>query len=163
MSPRFILSKMVTRVKRQRETRRGLIRATTTTRATGRLKWFLGNATNRATRKECTIWKCKHGLNNQKAKAKDNFVAMINDQINIVQSDNDWWVDSGASKHVCKDRSFFKTLVSVEDGKVLYMGNTSTVDVKGIGQVELVFTFGKILNLNDVYFVPEVRKFLVFF
>ena len=47
---------------------------------------------------------------------------MINDQINIVQSDNDWWVDSGASKHVCKDRSLFKTLVPVEDGKVLYMG-----------------------------------------
>ena len=33
-----------------RETRRGLIR-TTTTRATRRLKWFVGNATNRATRK----------------------------------------------------------------------------------------------------------------
>ena len=58
---------------------------------------------------------------------------MINDQINIVQSDNDWWVDSDASKHVCKDRSLFRTLVPVEDEKVLYMGNTSTVVVKGIG------------------------------
>ena len=62
-------------------------------------------------KRDCTIWKRKHGLNNQKAKAKDNFVTVINDQINIVQSDNDWWVDLGDSKHVCKDRSFFKTLV----------------------------------------------------
>jgi len=61
------------------------------------------------------------------------------------------------SKHVCKDRTFFRTLVTVEDGKVLYMGNTSTVDVKEIGQVELVFTCGKTLTLNDVYFVLEVR------
>jgi len=96
-------------------------------------------------KRDCTIWKCKHGLNNQKAKAKDIFVVMIFDQINVVQSDNDWWVDSGASEHVCKDRSFFKTLVPAEDGKVVYMGTTSTVDVKGIGQVELVFTFGKLL------------------
>jgi len=100
-------------------------------------------------------------LNNENAKTKDNCVAMINDQINIVQSDNDWWVDSGASKHVCKDRSLFKTLVLVEDGKVLYMANTSIVDVKGIGQVELVFTFRKTLTLNDVFYVPEVRKTLV--
>jgi len=57
-------------------------------------------------------------LNNQKAKTKDNFVAMINDQINIVESDNDWWVDSGASKHMGKYRSLFKTLVPVEDRKV---------------------------------------------
>ena len=41
------------------------------------------------------------------------------------------------------------------------MGNISTVDVKGIGQVELVFTFGKTLTLNNVYYVPEVRKNLV--
>jgi len=44
---------------------------------------------------------------------------------------------------------------------VLYMGNTSTVDVKGIGQVELAFTSVKSLTLNDAFFVPEVRKNLV--
>ena len=109
-------------------------------------------------KRDCTIWKRKYGLNNQKAKTKESFVAMINDQINIVQSDNDWWVDSGASKHICKDRSLFKNLVPVEEGKVLYMGNSSTVAVKGIGQVELVFTSGKTLTLNDVFYVPEVRK-----
>jgi len=42
------------------------------------------------------------------------------------------------------------------------MGNASTVNIKEISQVELVFTSGKTLTLNDVYFVPEVRKNLVF-
>ena len=41
-------------------------------------------------KRDCIIWKHKHGSNNQKAKTKDNFVAMIFDQINIVQNDNDW-------------------------------------------------------------------------
>ena len=59
---------------------------------------------------------------------------------------------------MCKDCSFFKTLVPAEDGKVLFMGNTSTIDVKGIGQVELVFTSDKTLMLNEVYYAPEVRK-----
>jgi len=42
------------------------------------------------------------------------------------------------------------------------MGNTSTVEVKGIGQVELVFTSKKILILNDVFYAPEMRKNLIF-
>ena len=88
-------------------------------------------------------------------------MAMIFDQINVVQSDNGWWVDSGAAKHVCKDRSFFKTLIPAEDGRVLYMGSTLTVDVKGIGQVELVFTFDKTLVLNSIYYALDVRTNLV--
>ena len=54
-------------------------------------------------KRDCTIWKHKHGLNNQKAKTKDNFTAMIIGQINIVQSDNNCWDDLVASKHVCKE------------------------------------------------------------
>ncbi|GJS23362.1 zinc finger, CCHC-type containing protein [Tanacetum coccineum] len=33
-----------------------------------------------------------------------------------------WWIDSGATTHVCKDRLWFKTYEPVEDGSVLYMG-----------------------------------------
>jgi len=45
--------------------------------------------------------------------------------------------------------------------KLLYMGDTSTVEVKVIGQVDLVFTSGKTLNLDDVFYTPKVRKNLV--
>ncbi|GJZ22851.1 zinc finger, CCHC-type containing protein [Tanacetum coccineum] len=34
-----------------------------------------------------------------------------------------WWIDSGATTHVCKDRCWFKTYEPVEDGSVLYMGD----------------------------------------
>jgi len=72
-------------------------------------------------KRDCAIWNWKYELNNQNAKTKDSFVAMVFDQINADQSDNDWWVNLGASKHVCKDRSFFWNLGSIEHGKVLYI------------------------------------------
>jgi len=87
-------------------------------------------------------------LNNQKAETNDNFLAMILDQINVIQSDNDCRVIS-AFKHVCKDRSF-KTFMPIEDVKVLYINNTSFVNVKGVGQVESFFTSSKTLILNDI-------------
>lgn len=49
----------------------------------------------------------------------------------------------------------------MDDGSVLYMGNSSTAIVKGKGNVQLEFTSGKTLTLTDVYHVPEVRKNLV--
>ena len=75
--------------------------------------------------------------------------------------DDSWWIDSGASRHVCKDRHFFKSFEELEDGPILYMGNDSTVKAKGIGQVELLLTSGKTITLRDVVFVPEGRKNLV--
>ncbi|GJT90670.1 zinc finger, CCHC-type containing protein [Tanacetum coccineum] len=47
------------------------------------------------------------------------------------------WVDSGATVHVCKDRCWFKTYESLNDGSILYMGNKSTALVHGCGCVDL--------------------------
>ncbi|GJU56589.1 hypothetical protein Tco_1230303 [Tanacetum coccineum] len=45
----------------------------------------------------------------------------------FVQDDNvAWWVDSGATVHVCKDRCCFKTYESLNDGSILHMENEST-------------------------------------
>ena len=49
----------------------------------------------------------------------------------------------------------------IEDDTILYMGNSSTTKVMGIGKVELKFTSGKALTLTNVYYVPEIRKNLV--
>ncbi|KAH9780112.1 CCHC-type domain-containing protein [Citrus sinensis] len=99
-------------------------------------------------------------LKKQKEVSNTNFVAMIS-EINVFEDDNAWWIDSGATKHVCKDRSLFKSYKAMDDGSVLYMGNSSTAIVKGKGNVQLEFTSGKTLTLTDVYHVPEVRKNLV--
>ncbi|GJS63364.1 zinc finger, CCHC-type containing protein [Tanacetum coccineum] len=48
-----------------------------------------------------------------------------------------WWVDSGAIVHVCKDRCWFKTYESLNNGSILHMGNESTALVHGRGCVDL--------------------------
>nr|GEV01052.1 zinc finger, CCHC-type [Tanacetum cinerariifolium] len=44
-----------------------------------------------------------------------------------------WWIDSGATTHVCKDHCWFKTYEPVEDMSVLYMGDDHFAPVHGKG------------------------------
>nr|GEY26650.1 zinc finger, CCHC-type [Tanacetum cinerariifolium] len=56
-----------------------------------------------------------------------------------VDDDVAWWVDSGETVHVCKDRCWFKTYESLNDGSILHMRNESTALVHGRGCVDLRF------------------------
>lgn len=50
----------------------------------------------------------------------------------------------------------------VEDGSILYIKCSFTIHVKGEKIIELEFISGMIPTLNDIYYVPEVRKNLMF-
>jgi len=49
----------------------------------------------------------------------------------------------------------------VPDGEHVFIGNVATAEVMGKGKVLLKFTFGKSLCLNNVLFVPSLRRNLV--
>nr|GEW68070.1 zinc finger, CCHC-type [Tanacetum cinerariifolium] len=68
------------------------------------------------------------------------------------------WVDSGATVHVCKDRCWFKTYESLNDGSILYMGNESTALVHRRGCVDLS-------DLCDLQATPSLgnKKYFVIF
>ncbi|KAI5386355.1 hypothetical protein KIW84_072762 [Lathyrus oleraceus] len=86
----------------------------------------------------------------------------LNSEAFYVQDDAiAWWIDSGATTHVCKDRFWFKTLVPVEDGSVLYMGDDHFAPVEGKGNVVLEFSSGKTITLFNVLYVPKLRKNLI--
>ncbi|GKA22911.1 hypothetical protein Tco_0708873 [Tanacetum coccineum] len=72
-----------------------------------------------------------------------------------------WWVDCGATIHVCYDRSMFKTCTAASEDKKVLLGDHHTTNVAGIGNVELKFTSGKIVILKDVMHTPEMSKNLV--
>ncbi|GJW60232.1 hypothetical protein Tco_0109567 [Tanacetum coccineum] len=55
----------------------------------------------------------------------------------LCDDDVAWWVDSGATVHVCKDRCWFKTYKSLNDESILHIGNESTALVHGRGCVDL--------------------------
>ena len=90
-----------------------------------------------------------------------NYVSVISDAYYVQDDDVAWWVDSGATTHVCKDLRWFKDCQPIEDGSVVKMGNVATEPIKGLGRVVLYFTSGKCLCLDNVLYVPGIRKNLL--
>ncbi|GKF78463.1 zinc finger, CCHC-type containing protein [Tanacetum coccineum] len=89
------------------------------------------------------------------------YVTYVSEAYFVQDNDVAWWIDSGATIHVCKDRCWFKTYESLNDGSILHMGNESTTLVHGRGCVYLKFSSGKIILLFNVLHVPNIRKNLV--
>ncbi|GKA36968.1 zinc finger, CCHC-type containing protein [Tanacetum coccineum] len=69
-----------------------------------------------------------------------------------------WWVDSEATVHVCKDRCWFKTYESLNDGSILHMGNEAKALVHGRGCADLKFSSRKIVSLLNVLHVQLVAE-----
>ncbi|KAL6344924.1 hypothetical protein AAG906_006685 [Vitis piasezkii] len=73
-------------------------------------------------------------------------------EVNLVGSNpKEWWIDTGATRHVCSDKKMFSTFEPIENGE----------KIKGQGKVILKMTSGKKLTLTNVLYVPEIRKNLV--
>nr|GLL21927.1 hypothetical protein TSUD_23290 [Ipomoea trifida] len=97
-------------------------------------------------KKDCEVWKEKmqgissgdHGqgsgqwkqgkIFNLVSDSTENFIAMIS-EVYVMQTDDSWWVDTGATRHVCKDMNLYKSYKNLEDGPSLYMGNDSMVKI----------------------------------
>ena len=90
----------------------------------------------------------------------DNLVAVVT-YTNMVSNVKGWWIDTGETRHICGDKNLFSKYKQIDDGEKLYMGNSSTSNVEGKGNVMLKFTSGKVVTLTDVLHVPEIRKNLV--
>nr|GEV85225.1 zinc finger, CCHC-type [Tanacetum cinerariifolium] len=69
-----------------------------------------------------------------------------------------WWIDSGATTHVCKDHCWFKTFEPAEDESVLYMGDEHFAPIHGKGSVALEFSSGKTVTLFNVLYVPKLHS-----
>ncbi|GJS39439.1 hypothetical protein Tco_0564482 [Tanacetum coccineum] len=50
----------------------------------------------------------------------------------MVTNNSGWWVDTGATCHVCADKSMFYSFRAVDNGEKLYMGNSATADIQGM-------------------------------
>ena len=92
----------------------------------------------------------------------DMNISVVVSEVNFIGSNTkEWWVDIGATRHVCSDKKIFSSYQTIDNGEQLFMGNSSSSKVEGQGNVVLKMTSGKELTLNDVFHVPEIRKNLV--
>ena len=89
-------------------------------------------------------------------------LSVVVSEVNFIGSNTkEWWVDTGATRHVCSDKKMFSSYQTIDNEEQLFMGNFSSSKVEGQGKVVLKMTSGKELTLNDVLHVPEIRKNLV--
>ncbi|GJX27089.1 pol polyprotein [Tanacetum coccineum] len=94
-----------------------------------------------------------------------DMIAMVSDfidmnfEVNLVGSNNSgWWVDTGATRHVCADKSMFHSFRAVDNREKLYMGNSATTDIKGEEDVILKITSEKELKLTNVFLISLLSK-----
>nr|KAJ0192036.1 hypothetical protein LSAT_V11C800416860 [Lactuca sativa] len=118
-------------------------------------KYFVGIVTNRVTSRKIVVFAkltrmVLYQVDPRIQKSNKNYISVISEAFYVQDDKVAWCVDSGATSH------------PIEDRYVVKMGNVATEPIKGIGSVLLTFTFGKCLCLNNVLYVLEIRKNLVF-
>ncbi|KAG6492736.1 hypothetical protein ZIOFF_047701 [Zingiber officinale] len=79
-----------------------------------------------------------------------------------VLSTGTWYVDTGATDHVCNSLQGFQETRRLYEGEITaYMGNTTRVAVVIMGDVYLSFDKKKTLILKNYLYVPCFRKNLI--
>ncbi|GAB2288016.1 hypothetical protein Dimus_037973 [Dionaea muscipula] len=114
---------------------------------------------------ECRRPKKKAEINMMEELTNDvsdlNLCAVVT-EVNLVGSNTkEWWVDTGATRHVCANKKMFTTFTPATEGDKVFMGNSTTSTIEGEGKIVLKMTSEKELTLNNVMYVPEIRKNLI--
>ena len=92
----------------------------------------------------------------------DDIIVVVISQANMVTNSKNWVVDSGATRHICANKDAFTPYTPVgDDEKVVYLGDSHTAQVLGKDKGMLKLTSGKIMALNNVLHVPNIRANLV--
>ena len=90
-----------------------------------------------------------------------NLSAVISEVNFVGGNTKEWWVDTGATCHVCSERKMFSTYNPLGNGEKIFMGNSSTSKIERNGSVVLKMITGKYLTLKDVLHVLDIQKNLV--
>ena len=95
-------------------------------------------------------------------KGDEIIVAVVVSQVKMVAGNNEWVIDSGATKHICGDQNAFYDYIPLRKGEdQVFMGDSRPAPVMGKEKVLLKLTSRKTLSLSNVLHVPNICYNLV--
>lgn len=71
-------------------------------------------------------------------------------------------IDSGASRHFTGYKDVLSNLIEKDTNLEIILGDNATYPVKGVGNVTLQLNQGNTIHLQEVLYVPDLKKNLVF-
>jgi len=72
-----------------------------------------------------------------------------------------WLIDNGASRHFTGYKEVPHNLIEKETNLEIVLGDNMKYPVKGVGNVSLKLNQGNTIHLQDVLYVPNLKKNLV--
>ncbi|KAI5347656.1 hypothetical protein L3X38_000543 [Prunus dulcis] len=111
-------------------------------------------------KKECR--KYRKWLDKQKTKGNSEQILVCFESNLVDFSHDSWWLDSGASIHVANSlQGFIRRRLPSKDEVKVFVGNGEKVQVEFIGTVRIELDFGFILELDEVVYIPSMKKSLI--
>ena len=91
--------------------------------------------------------------------SNDEFYGFTTHLAGMVIEDDEWVIDSGATRHFCPNREMFSDFQSISPTKVV-LGNKSAVPAIGRGSIKFRTRIGNNepveIHLSDVFYVPDM-------
>ena len=72
-----------------------------------------------------------------------------------------WLIDSGASRHIIGFKEALSHMVEKDTNLEIILGDNATYPMKGTGTMTLHLSQGQVLRLQDILYVPNLKKNLV--
>lgn len=82
---------------------------------------------------------------------------MITEEVNLIENQGCWFIDTSVTVHVCADMKHFSTYTLVKWRK-LDMENQTSIEVVIVVEVVLKLLLGVELMLSDVLHVLDILK-----
>ncbi|XP_018375987.1 PREDICTED: uncharacterized protein LOC108769473 [Trachymyrmex cornetzi] len=88
------------------------------------------------------------------------FSGNVHDTADILKPQSTWYLDSGASSHMCRDQFAFKE-IRANNKQTLNLATMDSTKIRGAGVVKLKINNEVTAALQDTLFVPDLRSNLL--